>query len=390
MSETTYSKLLEWEIWNFMSIEHAEITFDERNIVNLKGYNDSGKSATLLALKVLLLNVNPTKQKDFIQDGKDFFRVIARFDDGVSIKREKYLDGKSLYEMSKDNVVIYTTASKDGVLTKVQDVPEPIAQYLGLIMYEDTCLNARSCIEQLIGVSTKGADNYKLLNTVLKSEELATATTQINKDLNAKDKEIQAITSDLKATHNLYASFGALTKELIAHLKEADTVLDNENTRYAALYNANNLVSNINSVQIVPELDTIDLQRLTLLMSVNKTMTELSNLEITPELTTVDSSKLKKLLEISNLYNKVSAEETVPELHKIDDSKLQLLLNISRLLSEITATENEVTAIDNTLSELDTELNKHLEDMGDTNLVKCPSCGTVFDPTNAEVLPHNH
>lgn len=390
MSETTYSKLLGWEIWNFMSIEHAEITFDERNIVNLKGYNDSGKSATLLALKVLLLNVNPTKQKDFIQDGKDFFRVIARFDDGVSIKREKYLDGKSLYEMSKDDVVIYTTASKDGVLTKVQDVPEPIAQYLGLIMYEDTCLNARSCIEQLIGVSTKGADNYKLLNTVLKSEELATATTQINKDRNAKDKEIQAITSDLKATQDLYNSFGALTKELITHLKETDTVLDNENTRYAALYNANNLVSNINSVQIVPELDTIDLQRLNLLMSVNKTMTELSNLEITPELTTVDSSKLKNLLEISNLYNIVSAEETVPELQKIDDSKLQLLLNINRLLSAITTTEDEVKAIDTTLAELDTELNKQLEDIGDTNLVKCPACGTVFDPTNAEVLPHKH
>ena len=45
MSEMGYSRLEFWEVWNFMSIEHGKCEFDERGIINIKGYNDSGKSA---------------------------------------------------------------------------------------------------------------------------------------------------------------------------------------------------------------------------------------------------------------------------------------------------------------------------------------------------------
>ena len=90
------SKLLGWKVQNFMSIADAKVEFDESNIINFKGYNDSGKSAMLTALKVLLTNANPTKQVGFIQDGKDFFRIMAFFDDGVVILRDKYANGQSL------------------------------------------------------------------------------------------------------------------------------------------------------------------------------------------------------------------------------------------------------------------------------------------------------
>lgn len=53
------SKLVAWEVWNFMSIKHGKVEFDERNIINIKGYNDSGKSAMLRALDVLFSISNP-------------------------------------------------------------------------------------------------------------------------------------------------------------------------------------------------------------------------------------------------------------------------------------------------------------------------------------------
>ena len=31
------SKLVAWEVWNFMSIKHGKVEFDERNIINIKG-----------------------------------------------------------------------------------------------------------------------------------------------------------------------------------------------------------------------------------------------------------------------------------------------------------------------------------------------------------------
>ena len=172
--EREFSRLLSWEVFNFMSVEHAICEFDDSNIVNIKGYNDSGKSAMLRALDVLFSNMKPTKQIDFIQDGKEYFRIVANFSDGVSILRDKYINGQSLYEMWKDNNCIFST-KKGNALTKVTEVPQPIRDYLCIVSYEDIVLNSRSCFEKQLGVQTTGSENYKLFNTVLKSEEIAPA-----------------------------------------------------------------------------------------------------------------------------------------------------------------------------------------------------------------------
>ena len=186
-----YSRLVSWEVKNFMSISDARVEFDGTGIVNFKGYNDSGKSAMLLALKVLLTNTDPTKQADFIQDDKEYFRVVAYFDDGVAILRDKYIGGQSLYEMYKDGQLLFST--KQGrVLTKVVGVPDVIAEYLGLIVYDGGTLNARACFEKQIGVQTTGSENYVMFNTVLRSEEIASASEMLNNDRNKLASDISA------------------------------------------------------------------------------------------------------------------------------------------------------------------------------------------------------
>ena len=95
-----------------LPVGHGKCEFDERNIINLKGYNDSGKSAMLNALKVALCNANPTKQVGFIQDDKDYFRVLVTFSDGVQILRDNYGEDNVL------NCATFKTESlKSAILT---------------------------------------------------------------------------------------------------------------------------------------------------------------------------------------------------------------------------------------------------------------------------------
>ena len=68
-----HSRLLWWSVENFMSIKEAKVEFDDTNIINFKGFNDSGKSAMLRALEVLLSNKYPTEQAKFIKDGESYF-----------------------------------------------------------------------------------------------------------------------------------------------------------------------------------------------------------------------------------------------------------------------------------------------------------------------------
>ena len=76
----SYARLLWWEVENFMCYSHAKVEFDEKNVINFKGYNDSGKSAMLQALNVLMFNSNASKQINFIKDDADYFRIMAYFE----------------------------------------------------------------------------------------------------------------------------------------------------------------------------------------------------------------------------------------------------------------------------------------------------------------------
>ena len=128
------SRMLYFEVWNFMSIEHARCDFDEHNIIHLVGYNDSGKSSMLVALRCLLSNAFATKQVTFIQDDKDYFRVVCVFDDGIRILRDKYINGQSLYEMYKGGQLIFTTRSGKP-LPRVWEDPWRLGMFFAVFIF---------------------------------------------------------------------------------------------------------------------------------------------------------------------------------------------------------------------------------------------------------------
>ena len=385
-SVNPYSSITSWEVWNFQSIEHGKCEFDERNIINLKGYNDSGKSAMLNALKVALCNANPTKQVGFIQDDKDYFRVLVTFSDGVQILRDKYINGQSLYEMYKDGKCVFSTKNGNA-LTKVSDVPQPIADYLGLIMYDSACLNARACFEKQIGVQTSGSENYKMFNTVLKSEEIATASTLLNNDKNKLASDISATDYDLQAQKNLLGTSGKITEDMVVFLKEHDAELDKLEANASELIAICNIYNGMISIPVIPEIASIDMSQVSELANIERLIKELNGVVITPEVTAIDTVRLTELANIVSLNNALAQISVAPELATISDTQLNDLLIISNMVSTLAELDKEISDADKRISDTAIELEplqKELANHG-VKMVKCPGCGQIFDPEQQHV-----
>lgn len=281
-SGSTYSRLVAWEVFNFMCVEHGKAEFDNSGILNFKGYNDSGKSTMLRALDVLMYNIKPNMQTSFIQDDKDYFRVMAYFDDGVIILRDKYINGQSLYEMYKDGTCIFST-KKGTQLTKVVGVPEVIETYLGLISHDNMLLNSRSCFDKQLLVQTTGSENYKFLNAVLKSEELAIAGELVNTDKNKLLGDISATEAELSVYKKQTEGAQGITEGMVTALQGLDKNCDVYDEQLSGLGRIVETYNSAISVPDIPEMSKIDVSRVSALAQITGYVNELSNLKIAPE-----------------------------------------------------------------------------------------------------------
>lgn len=382
-----FPRLVRWDVENFMSIEKACCEFDERNIINLKGYNDSGKSAMLTALKVLMTNCNPAKQVGFIQDDKEYFRVLATFEDGVQILRDKYINGQSLYEMYKDGQLVFSTKSKSGTLTKVSDVPQPIADYLGLIDYDGTFLNARSCFEKQIGVQTTGSENYKMFNTVLKAEEIANASALLNTDKNKLNSDIEVVNSQINGMKQAIAPSQGLTTEIISYLKEHDSALDDCEVSLGSLTKIKSLDSEIKDIVIAPELGQISTDEVIMLSQIESIKSQLENITIPPVVESIDIEQLSAIVNLSNVANSLNAIQIVPDVPNLDNEQLNVLTSLLAVLKEINTCATNCDTLDEQIKAIDIQLNelqKQAEESG-VKMVRCPDCGRIFNPDEAHV-----
>lgn len=384
-----YAKIKCYEVWNFMSISHAKVSFDDKNIINFKGYNDSGKSTMIRALEVCLYNRYPSSQAKFIRDDETYFRVLVTFEDGIQILKDKYSNGKGLYEMYKDGKVIFST-KKDGVLTKITGVPEPIEKYLGLVAYDDIYLNSRSCFEKQLLVETKGKENYNFLNSTLKSEELSVAGTLLNTDKNKLlsektryDAEYDIFSADL-------GKFGDLSVESIEKMEEVDKNIDLSSERLSRIEQAKATMQSLSKIPDIPEVASIETSQLDKLLKIRGIKTQLGQLPDIPELKGVDVTQLDSLLQIKKCQsdldnlNKASLEK---ELHKIDDNKVVLLNAIKEKYDGIKEAEDNNKELEDELKSLENEIQKLSSEATDFNrkVLRCKNCGAImFDDETHE------
>lgn len=379
VTSNPYPRIVAVEVWNFMSIEHGRVEFDEKNIINLKGYNDSGKSAMLTAMRVALLNSNPTKQASFIQDDKEYFRVVVYFEDGVQLLRDKYINGQSLIEMHKNGQCIFTTKSGNA-LTRITDIPQPVADYLGLVTFDGGSLNARSCFEKQLGVQTTGAENYKMFNTVLKSEEIATASTLLNNDKNKLESDIGALDREIQAQKTLLGAGDSITDDMIVYLKQHDAQLDSLTVEEGMLNSAKATKEEADAVVIYPEVESVDDSQLKTLETISGVLSSLSEVRIHPEVQGVDGSQLAVLSQIKSVCDMLEQERVTPEVPSVADEQIKMLMGIANTYSEcaqcVENLEETAKLIDEASSELE-RLQIEAENHG-SKFVRCPNCGELF------------
>lgn len=389
------------EITNFMSISSAVLDFDDTNIINIKGYNDSGKSAILRALDVLFYNIRPNAQVNFIKDDCDYFRILAKFDDGVTIFRDKYINGQSLYEMYKDDECIYTT-KVNGTLTKVSEVPEPIKQYLGLLSYEGTMLNSRSCFEKQFLVQTTGSENYKVLNVVLRAEELATAGQLLNNDKNTLGSNISQLDTQISTYREMCKDGEQLTETMLSTLESLDRDIDSGGVRVEHIDKIMGTHSELQNVPVYPEISMVETARANRLGSITGFLQKINAVQVYDEVPTVDGNKLSMLERQKALRQQISSIHVGVEVPVVNGEKLYALTKIKSILDKPIAITPEISdincerlvrigqifdsvkscitelsrqrEIDKAIADTQKELDK-LSASGDFR--KCPNCGTL-------------
>lgn len=392
-----YARLLRWEVWNFMSIAHGICEFDSSNIINIKGYNDSGKSAMLRALDVLMFNSYQRDQVQFIKDDMEYFRVMAYFEDGVSILRDKYINGQSLYEMYKDGDCIYST-KVGGNLVKVTEVPVPIQNYLGVVNY----LNSRSCYQKQLLVQTTGSENYKMCSEILRSEEIASAGEMLNNDKNKLLADINSIDSQLSVYNTLIADGSKFTEDLLGVLETSDASIDASVARAESLDDTmgwvkerealpelpeldglcEDCVSDIdaiaswlddrNAIPDIPTLEGVDLTRNSDIESLYSDIDGLSRINDIPELCNIDMNRVSAIESIVDGLSQLGGIEDYGVLCQVDMNRENALTKILGMLSGVP----DISAIDSEIASVEAEIHACLAQLGGNARV-CPNCGTV-------------
>lgn len=414
-----YSKITEVEVFNFMSFAHARVVFDETNILNLKGYNDSGKSALLRAVQVCLADMYKRAQTKYIRYGSDYFRVVVSFDDGISILRDKYMNGQSLYEMYKDGKIVFTT-QQGNRLTRIDGVPKTIEKYLGLCVTENGCLNFQSCSDKLLLVETTGSENYQELNSVLKSNEISRATALINSDRNAMHSRMIEMENEYNSNQAVLKSRSDVDEDIIALVQERDQYSDAlgeemedikdilkevvymtgvelipevpevETEKLADISDILGMLDKYSSFDHYPVLEKVEKDRLSDMQDILGLVDELSNIEILPKM---DEVRVSQLSDISVVLGYLKKVDDLPELYpsvepvsdtllsKLED--LQIIKNILGNTGDIFKSLKDLYTEDKKLkAEMDLWTSKAKEK--GVELFKCPHCGTYSE------IPHTH
>ena len=370
------SKIVTLEVENFMSIKEAVIDFEDNNVISLCGYNDSGKSAITRLLEVMFYNTHPTDQAKFITDGEDYWKGVLTFSDGVVYTRMKFLSGRSLWKLTKDGNVIYTNELPNGTYAAIEDVPEVITKYLGVLYEEESKqqVNVRRNSDPLFLVGTTGGENYKLLNSILHSEVLSSASIALNNDKNKLNKVLSEDNTKRDILLEQYEEIDVAPEKYLNSLEEAIVNLEEDNSRLARLQDIVECLEQIKKVQIYEELTSIDYNRLIELQNIVEYLNS-TKISLYDNLENVSLNRLNELKAIMSLRQEF-AVDTYEELSPLSVERLKDLLNLCELFKDYSGAFKEFNDVNAKLSVVKSKL---LELSQKYNLKVCKNCGSIVD-----------
>lgn len=374
-----YSKISSVEITNFMSFKKAKISFDETGIINIKGYNDAGKSAILRAIAVCLMDMFKHKQAKFIRHGEEYFRIVVNFDDGVSILRDKYLNGQSLYEAYKNEELLFTT-KQGNRLSRIEGVPKPIQEYLGLCITDSTYLNYQSCVDRLPVVDTSGSENYQMFHEVLRMEEIYRASNMINLDKNEVGNQIKMIEIELERDQVLLERCGDVSQEFIDEIEKLEKESVKTNSKQEKLNSIADIVVRYDSIVELPKIEKIPTDRLSKVYSIGSIIKTIDSKKEIPSVKKVSVERLSSLYSIGKRIKELEGYMVIPEIPRVDENliaKRNKLNSIVKKYRVLVDREKDCNVIDNKLNEAKNKLNELVElaKQKGIEFTKCDNCG---------------
>lgn len=372
----SYSPITRISVENFMSFSKASAEFQDRGILTLKGFNDSGKSAFLLAVAILTQNSFPMDQKNLIRDGEKFFKISMEFADATRIDRYKFANGQSLYEMFRGSQLVFTTRNGDDSLGKVESVPKVIADYLGLFSDgSGRSLHFRRKSDPLLLVDTSGRENFEMLNSILKTRELSDAARMASDTANNLQAEVNSLTNKLHSFDLALADIWA-TPELVESLSG---LADQERSLHAQRSELVSMAADVDRLKgmpVPPKVGYIDTESVTALDEMLDLLDEF-NSPVVPELSQVSGEVLIDLMEISGLLPDESVKTfDVPAVSGGGMlSALGVLVETSHKLKSLTEGIRDLEMTGASLHEKYSRIMSWGSRNG-LNIVECPHCGS--------------
>lgn len=381
-TETAYSsKIRMIKLENFMSIGLAEIPMGA--ITSLCGYNDQGKSAVRTAFEILFYDSYSNDQVKYIKDGEEFFRITLTFDDGISISKEKRLQGQSVWSMCKGKKTLYTNMNANGAVTATEDVPEPIALYLGVYYDEVTGqeLNVRKDRDAYFLVDTSGGDNFKLLNPLLHSETLSKASELMLKDSNVCKVKVDETAAKKQVYEEMLSQKPDIPEECTAELDRLINETGNKVKQQELIESINSTVKEIDSMVIPPEVTLVDNSRLQLLMEIQKACANKEDV-VYDEITLIDTTRIeaiKALKESWDLLQQGNTDGVYDKINTIDNSRLNAIKALYDLHEQLQDTENEIQQIDVRIGQSKRVVEENSAELERMGYKICKNCGSLVN-----------
>ena len=366
------------ELENFMSIEHGKVEFDDSNIICLCGYNDSGKSAFTEAIEIIFYDSYSRDQVNFIQDNKEYFKVTISFDDGVDIVKTKLRNGNGIWELKQAGTVLYTN-QLNSAIASVDKVPEAIEKYLGVIMdeYTQSLLNVRRNRDKLLLVGTSGGDNYKIFNSILKSDLLAETSKRLNTDKNKLNTECNNKSNSLQTIANEIDCMNCAEED---SLNELSSDIANVTKGYEIVATLENIVKLRECTESFVdwgEIKGISVEQYSELEKIKQLM-DIIQQPIHEECATIDTTRVDMLNSIAVMRKQIEGIEILPEVTAEIDVNMQ---NRIKELEAVLAYNKELSAAIEAANTVEKEYNGVLialqEYSKQFNFKICPNCGTV-------------
>lgn len=374
-----YSKISNIELINFMSFKKAKLSFDETGIINIKGYNDSGKSAILRGIAVCLMDMFKSKQLKFIRHGEEYFRIVITFDDGVSILRDKYINGQSLYEVYKDQELIFTT-KQGNRLSKISGVPQQISDYLGLCVTDSVYLNYQSCLDKLPVVDSTGSENYQMFHEILRMEEIYVANNMINIDKNDLALEASTIEYNLNRDKMLLEACGDVSQEFIDVISRLDVESSITNNKKSSISDISSIIQGYDNIKNLPKIEKVSTDRLCKVLNIKNLV---STLDSQVEVPKIEKVSVKRLSALNSIYKNISMLQgyvEIPKVPKVNEdliNKKSHLINIIKVFNTLAKQEEVCSDIDNRISSAKEKLDTLVSSAKEQGIafVKCENCG---------------